>query len=64
MKRVGFSGTPNNAPNYVKKTVDQVINVKGGDGAFRAFVEEILERNNKFEFVLEKYLNKSTTFNQ
>ena len=64
LKRVGFSGTPNNAPNYVKKIVDQVINVKGGDGAFRAFVEEILERNNKFEFVLEKYLNKSTTFNQ
>ncbi|MBI1838108.1 MAG: HAD hydrolase family protein [Flavobacteriia bacterium] len=49
LKKVGFSCTPANAPDYIKKEVDHVLSTKGGDGAFRAFVEHILSKNNLLE---------------
>ncbi len=52
LRAVGFSGCPVNAPEYVKQYVHYVCPVKGGDGAFRAFVEELLRRIGRFEFVL------------
>ena len=55
LKLVGFSATPKNAPEYIKKIVDVTIEVKGGDGAFRAFVEHIVKENNKMNFVLDTY---------
>ena len=39
---VGFSGAPQNAPSYIKQAVDIVTTNKGGEGAFREFVEQIL----------------------
>ena len=39
---VGFSGAPQNAPSYIKEAVDIVTITKGGEGAFREFVERIL----------------------
>ena len=42
LKRVGFSGAPSNAPNYVKELVKYVTQKKGGQGAFREFVEAII----------------------
>ncbi len=59
LKKVGFSASPKNASDYIKKISDIEINVKGGDGAFRAFVECILERNNKLDTVLEAYLKQN-----
>jgi len=42
LKVVGFSGTPNNAPEYIKNMVHYITHKNGGDGAFREFVEHII----------------------
>lgn len=42
LREVGFSGCPVNTPDYVRRHVRYKGNVKGGDGAFREFVETIL----------------------
>ncbi len=42
LKKVGYSCAPANSPDYIKNLVDYVSPVKGGDGAFRDFVENIL----------------------
>ncbi len=44
LKNAGISAAPNNAPLYIKEMVHFVTNTKGGDGAFREFVETILEK--------------------
>lgn len=46
LQKVGFSSAPANASNYVKDLVNYVCEKKGGEGAFREFVEEILKINN------------------
>jgi len=43
LKAVGFSAAPPNAPKYIKRNVDFVTILKGGEGAFREFVEYIIE---------------------
>jgi 3-deoxy-D-manno-octulosonate 8-phosphate phosphatase (KDO 8-P phosphatase) len=43
LKVVGISGTPNNAPNRIKKLVHIITERSGGDGAFREFVETIFD---------------------
>ena len=42
LKKVGYSCAPANSPYYIKKLVDYVSPVKGGEGAFRDFIENIL----------------------
>lgn len=54
LQKVGFSGCPVNAPEYIKNKVDYITKTKGGDGAFRDFVEYILQQHNVLEAVLEK----------
>ena len=61
LKRVGFSGCPMNAPSYVKTVVDVVVPVNGGSGAFRGFVEHILETQSLLQNTLEKYLRDFDT---
>ncbi len=39
---VGFSACPDNAPDYIKKEVGYITRKKGGEGAFREFVEHLL----------------------
>ncbi|SFT50441.1 3-deoxy-D-manno-octulosonate 8-phosphate phosphatase (KDO 8-P phosphatase) [Lishizhenia tianjinensis] len=56
LQKAGFSATPSNAPDYVQKHADLTLPVKGGDGAFRAFVEYLLKRENSLDLVIEKYL--------
>ena len=55
LKKVGISAAPDNAPSYVKDIVDWKIKVKGGNGAFRAFVEKYLARTNQMDNVLNMY---------
>ena len=38
----GISATPHNAPSYVKKYAKYSMNLKGGEGVFRVFVEFII----------------------
>ncbi len=42
LKRVGTSGSPANAPDYIKINVDIITRKSGGEGAFREFVETII----------------------
>lgn len=44
--KVGLSACPKSAPKYIKKIVDWKLNKKGGEGAFREFVEKIIKKNN------------------
>ena len=44
LKKVGFSGAPLSAPKYIQKEVDLVLTKKGGEGVFREFVEEIMDK--------------------
>jgi 3-deoxy-D-manno-octulosonate 8-phosphate phosphatase (KDO 8-P phosphatase) len=53
---VGFSGAPANAPAYIRREVHFVTQLKGGEGAFREFVEHILQENELMERVLALYL--------
>lgn len=45
LKIVGFSAAPYSAPKYVSCEVDLILSKKGGEGVFREFVEEILDRS-------------------
>jgi 3-deoxy-D-manno-octulosonate 8-phosphate phosphatase (KDO 8-P phosphatase) len=56
LEKVGFSAAPHNASIYIKEKVHLVTNSKGGEGAFREFVEYILKENNVLNLALEKYL--------
>jgi len=60
LKKVGWSAAPSNAPSYIKSVVKTQLSVRGGDGAFRAFVELILEENAMMESVLEKYTQSAS----
>lgn len=55
LQKVGLSAAPNNAPEYIKDKVDFVISKNGGDGAFREFVEIIIEKFSNIDIVLEHY---------
>lgn len=44
LQAVMISGAPQNAPDYIRKFVHIVTERKGGEGAFREFVECILGR--------------------
>jgi len=64
LKKVGFPGSPANAPDYVKKYVRYVTGKKGGEGAFREFVETILVEHNLLNEVLDKHISKVSTDNK
>jgi 3-deoxy-D-glycero-D-galacto-nononate 9-phosphatase len=57
LQKVGFPGSPNNAPDYVKKHSTYLTSKSGGDGAFREFVEMILIANDLLDRVVEMHLN-------
>ena len=58
LKAVGCSGCPSNTPDYVKAQVDYVGTVHGGEGAFREFVETILNRENLLFSTIEACATK------
>jgi 3-deoxy-D-glycero-D-galacto-nononate 9-phosphatase len=49
LKSVAYSASPNNTPDYIKSEVDLVLKVNGGNGAFRNFVEILLDKLNMWE---------------
>ena len=55
LQQVGFSAVPSNAPQYVKDKVDLVLQTKGGDGAFREFVEHLVFKYSSIETMLQLY---------
>ena len=56
LRAVGFSASPYNTPDYVKREVDYVTATNGGYGAFREFVEKILADNGVLQQVLLKFM--------
>lgn len=52
LKAVGTSAAPANAPDYVKKYVAYITEKKGGEGAFREFVEWIISKEIDIEELL------------
>lgn len=55
LRRVGFSASPSNTPEYVKRHVQYVTLAHGGYGAFREFVEKLLADHGILDQVIEKY---------
>jgi YrbI family 3-deoxy-D-manno-octulosonate 8-phosphate phosphatase len=55
LEKVGFSAVPDNAPVYIKSKVDLVLSKKGGDGAFREFVEYLVIKYSSIEIMLQRY---------
>ncbi len=64
LEKVGFSSAPENAPVYIKNAVNYVTHKKGGEGAFRDFVEKILHENDLLEHVLKLYFESLDSFSQ
>ena len=58
LRRVGFSASPVNTPEYVKREVDYVTTAHGGYGAFREFVEKLLADAGLLEGLIQEYLAK------
>lgn len=54
---VAISAAPRNAPDYIKKHVQFVTKQKGGDGAFREFIEYVLKVEKNFDALYSKYIS-------
>tara|TARA_R110002049_G_scaffold107006_4_gene254616 strand:- start:2216 stop:2740 length:525 start_codon:yes stop_codon:yes gene_type:complete len=61
LQKVGFSGAPYNASEYVKSEVEYVTKKNGGQGAFREFVEEIINRSDEHSLssIIDVLVNNS-----
>lgn len=53
LKASGISASPANAPEYISRHVHFITQKRGGEGAFREFVETILRENGKLDEALE-----------
>src|SRR5699024_534131 len=49
LKAVAHSGTPVDAPDYIKNHVDVVMTKKGGEGVFREYVEFLINQNRSIQ---------------
>ena len=57
LTRCGLSATPQNGRQDVKDRVDFVTQARGGEGAAREAIEEILKLTNRWEKTLEAHLS-------
>jgi 3-deoxy-D-manno-octulosonate 8-phosphate phosphatase (KDO 8-P phosphatase) len=55
LREVGLSACPANSPDYIKNIVNLILPVKGGDGAFRCFVEKYLNEIGELQNLLERH---------
>lgn len=56
LRLVGYSASPANTPEYIKREVGYVTTAHGGYGAFREFVEKLLADNGMLQPVIERFL--------
>ncbi|MDM9631152.1 KdsC family phosphatase [Robiginitalea aurantiaca] len=56
LRAVGLSACPANAPDYIKNEVNWEIPIKGGDGAFRGFVEKYLKEIGQLDKSINLYI--------
>lgn len=55
--RTGLFACPSDAYPLIRQSADTVLEVEGGNGAFRAFVEFLLEKEGKLSEAYGKYLD-------
>ena len=55
LREVGISACPFNASDYIKKEVNFVTTKRGGEGAFREFIEIILMNNSMLDEIYDSY---------
>ncbi|MGV4554340.1 KdsC family phosphatase [Ornithobacterium rhinotracheale] len=58
LEQVGFSACPSSAPRYIQELCKYVCNKKGGDGAFREFVEYLIGYHNIKKIIREITINQ------
>ena len=58
LRSVGFSACPRSASLFVQKVVHYVTSLKGGEGAFREFVEYILAAHNVLDDTVAEVIKK------
>lgn len=56
MREVGLSAAPSSAPEYVRSEADWVLASRGGEGAFREFVERLLSEHGLLRDTVERLL--------
>lgn len=54
LRRCGFSGCVPNSPDYIKSEVQYVTQTEGGYGAFREFVEYLLQQEDLLDVAIAK----------
>ncbi len=57
LKAVGYSAIPANAPAYMDQFAQFRLSTRGGEGAFREFVETLLQKENMLDVAIEKYMS-------
>lgn len=57
LANVGLPAVPNSAPSYMRRYAKIITKAKGGEGAFREFVEEILGEKEISKIVDKIFLN-------
>lgn len=57
LRVAGYSACPASAKNYVQSEANYITKLRGGEGAFREFVEYILSENGLLQVALTKYLD-------
>ncbi|MEW6606098.1 MAG: HAD-IIIA family hydrolase [bacterium] len=55
-RKVGFSATVNDAPEYIKSEVSYVANKNGGRGAVREIIEYILKNQGVLQLTIDKII--------
>ena len=58
LREVKWSAAPQNAPDYVKNEVKYITSTPGGKGAFREFVESMLEQTIGLDDFLNQHIIK------
>ena len=58
LRQAGWSACPASAENYIKNEVDLVLSRRGGEGAFREFVQIYFERQGRLDEIIQMYLDQ------
>lgn len=56
LKKVAHSAVPADAPSYIKKQADFVLSKKGGQGAFREYVEYLITQNRSLDKFIKEFV--------
>ena len=56
LKSVGLSACPSNSSELIKSVVDWKLDVQGGDGAYRFFVEKYLKKINQLDHCINSII--------